>query len=107
MYRFLKTHEAYIKQAAASAPPEQLLRLKAYHMTQIRFLQHERLMHLLVTLFFGMLLFASYVLTCFCPVPFLFALDVIVTVLELFYIVHYYRLENGVQRWYTIYNDMK
>ncbi len=105
MYKYIIRHEEYIrsiKEAEGFNPKD----TAEYHYKQISFLQHERLAHLLVTLFFGIMLFVSYALTCFCPSALLFVLNVILTVLELFYIHHYYRLENAVQRWYEIYKNI-
>jgi hypothetical protein len=75
-----------------------------YHMQNIQFLQHERLIHLivmsLVSILFCLFLIASIVLQL---LP-LYLLVLIFFVLDCFYIKHYYLLENTVQRWYTYAN---
>lgn len=73
----------------------------------ILFFQHERLIHLLVTLLFAILTFASlslFLLTDFLPMTAAFALFLILLVP---YIFHYYRLENGVQKLYGLYDQVK
>jgi len=99
--------------------------LYRFHTLRVHDFQHERLIHLLVTFFFGVLWLLSvagglYVLTLaadpsgpmlnilawtLCPLLF---------ITELFYVAHYYRLENGTQalygltkRLYLILNDQK
>ncbi|MBN2060142.1 MAG: hypothetical protein JW882_06965 [Deltaproteobacteria bacterium] len=77
----------------------------SFHLTQIGFLQHERLIHLIVMMF--IILFSLVFLTLFLVLDIfvfivLFALLLILTV---FYIFHYYKLENTVIEWYFFYND--
>ncbi len=76
-----------------------------YHLTQIRFLQHERLIHLIVMLF--VMLSALICLGFFLfhtNLPFLL-LFVLLLVLTVFYVFHYFKLENTVIKWYFIYNE--
>lgn len=103
MYRYLKDHESYIIALLESEINLDWRSIAAYHNTQIGFLQQERLAHLIVTCVFGMLLFFSSITTAFVPIPALYGLDLILGVTLVFYIVHYYRMENGVQRWYRLY----
>jgi len=73
----------------------------------ILFFQHERLIHLLVTLLFSILTFLSlsvFIITGFLPVIVLFLLFVVLLVP---YIFHYYHLENGVQQLYDLYDQLK
>lgn len=76
------------------------------HLVQIGFFQHERLIHLLVTLAFAILTVASVlaiVITGYMPLAVLAALLVILLVP---YIAHYYLLENGVQKMYEQYDEI-
>lgn len=50
MYTYLKKHEAFMIEALKD-PSANLNWLSTYHQTQILFIQHERLIHLLITLF--------------------------------------------------------
>ncbi len=82
------------------------LEILSYHLTQIRFLQHERMVHLIVMLF--VMLSALICLSLFLfhgIMPFLL-LFILLLVLAVFYIFHYFKLENTVIEWYYIYNEM-
>ena len=73
----------------------------------ILFFQHERLIHLLVTLLFACLTFLSFsvfLITNSLPVIVLFVLFLVLLVP---YIFHYYHLENGVQQLYELYDQLK
>lgn len=75
------------------------------HLIKIHFFQHERLIHLLVTLFFGIFTVLSFFFSLLHPLllilPFLFVL------LLIFYVFHYFFLENNVQYLYKQYDKMK
>ena len=103
MKKWCRAHEAYI---AGAEPSPELLR---FHEQKIRWLQHERLVHLIVT-----------VLTAIAE---LFAVDLVLlhpqlgwpaaafmlglAVLLIFYFAHYFFLENTVQRWYKIADQLR
>lgn len=106
MYKYLLAHEKYIKDILSSGESRDWSAVRSYHKVQIAFLQHERLIHLLVTLAFALLLIASCIATVFYFAPVMIVLTSILMVVEVFYVVHYYRLENGVQRWYSLYNAL-
>lgn len=76
-------------------------------LVQIGFFQHERLIHLLVTLafaIFGVLSLFFYLLTEQIMVLVLFFSFL---VLLIPYIKHYYLLENGTQELYRLYDEIK
>ena len=75
------------------------------HLIKINFFQHERLIHLLVTLFYA-LIFIIFTSLGFIHYIF-FSISVILLIFLLFYIVHYFRLENGVQYLYNQYDKLK
>ncbi len=76
--------------------------LLAFHEVWIGRLQHERLVHLLVMLAVNLffLLVLAYTLAHFSLAA--VGLSALLLILSLAYIIHYYRLENAVQRWYGI-----
>lgn len=91
---------------ASKHPSKELIE---YHKTMTAQFQHERLIHLVVTLFFalflmiffGMFLFAALYLpgnsgmlvtTC------LGVVTLILLIVTMFYVRHYYQLENGTQK---------
>lgn len=75
--------------------------------TKLIHLQIERIIHLLVTLAVGL----STLITCIATViypSFLFAaLDLIFIILFLFYILHYRKLENTIQSFYKLLDNLK
>ena len=77
------------------------------HLTQISFFQHERLIHLIVTVTFALLEMLSLIMVFIAPGPFTFLLTIVVLVLLVPYIRHYYILENGVQKMYEQYDKLR
>jgi hypothetical protein len=87
----------------------QARQLARHHVRELRHFQHERLIHLLVTLFFGALTLVCLAATLVVagieerwPGVGLAAVTLVVLTIEAFYLRHYYRLENGVQRLYEL-----
>ena len=76
-----------------------------HHLVQISFLQHERLVHLIVMLF--VILASLIFLGLFLALNILLFLIIFILlmVLTLFYVFHYYKLENTVIEWYFIFNE--
>lgn len=68
------------------------------------FFQHERLVHLIVTVTFAILTLISIVAALMICNPLLYALTLLFLVLLLPYIMHYYTLENEVQKMYVQYD---
>jgi cell division protein FtsW (lipid II flippase) len=106
MYKYLKAHESLIKEALLN-DKQDFNELLNFHKTQIDFLQHERLIHLLVTFFVFAMVIICVALTMIYQIILLYVLCLILMILSIFYIVHYYQLENGVQRWYLLYNEIR
>ncbi len=80
------------------------------HLTQIGFFQHERLVHLIVTVTFGLLLALISVLLFladdFRTFAGALALFAIIAVTLVFYVMHYFFLENNVQKLYSLYDEL-
>lgn len=108
MNKEIQLHQSYMHQqlAKTNLSSQQYDNLCSYHLARVHDFQNERLIHLLVTFFFAGLLLLSIFSLCFTPLPELHwplsLLVVILGVLELAYIRHYYQLENGTQRLYAI-----
>jgi len=103
----MKLHESFVRQALEGRHGELDWRqLKSFHDEQVSRMQHERLVHLVVTLFMG--LFLLLVLGFIMINPSWPTLGLVVLLLGLVsaYIMHYFRLENGIQRWYHLGNDI-
>jgi hypothetical protein len=105
MYRYMQEHEKYVRGVLDSNTEQDFERLRSYLYDQISFMQHERLVHLLVTLAFALFMLASYIAGIMYEASWLIGIGVLISILEIFYIVHYYWLENGVQRWYGLYDE--
>lgn len=75
------------------------------HLTKIKFFQHERLIHLLVTLTYGIFLFLSVII--FTKIWLFVIVIYIALIFLLFYVRHYFFLENNVQYLYKQYDKMK
>lgn len=78
--------------------------LRKEHLVQIGFFQHERMIHLLVTLTFAILLVLSVIMSVISfSIPTLI-LIVLILVLLIPYIRHYFILENETQKMYAQYD---
>lgn len=107
MHKQLIAHRAYVtQQLETSLEPQQRQELFAYHTERVHDFQHERLIHLLVTFFFGLMFLGIFIAWLIMPLPELFwpltLLMLLLFVLELAYIRHYYQLENGVHSLYAL-----
>lgn len=76
------------------------------HLVQIGFFQHERLIHLLVTLAFALMELISVMTMVATGQVSLAALAALFLVLLVPYVMHYYLLENETQRLYAQYDDL-
>ena len=74
------------------------------HLTQIGFFQHERLIHLIVTVTFALLEMLAILLSVIADSLFSILLPVVILILLVPYIRHYYILENEVQKMYMQYD---
>ncbi len=80
----------------------ELRQLRELHEKKLAWLMHERLIHLIVLLITVILTLFSLALLMFLPetAPASLVMFLIVFVLLIFYVRHYFFLENTVQRWY-------
>ena len=82
---------------------EELIKMRAELLQRIEFYQHERLVHLLVTLFFAVFFLISAALMMTVGGWATITLAVLFLGLLIPYVKHYYFLENSVQKMYTYY----
>lgn len=107
MWRYLQQHEAFVRRALeAPREPAAWLQLREFHARQVAWMQHERLIHLLVLLAVCLLFALSVGYLTAAPSPWSFAFAGLLLALLAAYLVHYFRLENGVQRWYHLANRL-
>ncbi len=104
MYKYLLEQEQLLLNAMKIGT--NLEALYEYSKVQIAWISHERLVHLLVTFFISWLIILSFIGLMLLENLLIGLLFIILIILVLFYIVHYYRLENGVQRLYNISNQI-
>lgn len=76
------------------------------HMIQIGFFMHERLVHLIVTVLFAIGTFMTIFTYLIVNNVGLLLLALLLIVLLVPYIKHYYLLENGVQKMYKQYDKL-
>ncbi len=86
--------------------PGDVHKMKAELLVQIGFFSHERLVHLIVTITFALLTMIAVVAFLITEKAVVIALVVLLMVLLVPYIRHYYILENGVQKLYTYYDRL-
>lgn len=75
------------------------------HLEMINFFQHERVIHLVITLFYAMLTILFWGLSLISMLFIVIA--VILSGFLVCYIYHYFYLENHVQYMYKQYNKLK
>ena len=103
---------AYLKDISEKAgkgefTDEELSVLRKQALTQIGFFQHERLIHLIVTMTFALMTVMTLMGICMTGYLPLVALMILLLVLLVPYIRHYYILENGTQTLYRYYDSLE
>ena len=79
---------------------------KEKHLVQIAFFAHERLVHLIVMALFALATVISILYLNFSGSVVILALVVALLVLLIPYVMHYYLLEDSVQKMYDQYDEM-
>lgn len=85
---------------------EEISRIKKEHLVQISLYQHERLVHLIVTVTFALLEMLAILLTVVSGELFPILLSGALLILLIPYVRHYYILENEVQKMYGQYDAL-
>lgn len=111
MKKYIENYEKWLVETKEKIDKNKLDRnmidkILIFHEKQILFIQHERLIHLIITIITGILFLLSSVFYLFIPFKFFIIIPLIFVVVLLFYIQHYCFLENTVQKWYKIYNEI-
>lgn len=108
MIDYMKRHEGYVRQMLEKGlDPEALKGLLEYHDRQVLWMQHERLVHLIVTLSVCLFALLSLGFAVWMPSLPCLALAGLLVILAVAYLIHYYRIENRVQRWYGLSNEIR
>jgi len=107
---YVGRHEASVRERLwAPLTQDELSDLLDEHLVKISWLQHERLVHLLVTMLFALILMLLVGFLLLLPTPGVWLLVMALLVLGLLvaYVLHYFRLENSVQRWYALADEIR
>ena len=104
MRKYLEKYLKYVEKILEQdAPDTDYYALKQEHLHQIQFMQHERLVHFLVTALFGIMLFIGFIVFALKAVMSFLPVIGLMLILTIAYIRHYYFLENSVQKMYILY----
>jgi hypothetical protein len=107
MVGYLKKHETHIHNLLNSESQEDWGKILFEHERKIHYLQHERLIHLLVMLFVGLFTLLSFFFALLLARTELYIITAVFLSLCIPYVYHYYQLENGVQRLYRLSNKIE
>ena len=105
----MKAAQAFIDNDMKAADEEKTRRVLAEFEVKIAYFQHERLIHLMVTLSFALFLLLSIGSLFIFPSEFILTAVILVAIffiLTIAYVFHYYFLENSVQRMYHMRDEM-
>ena len=106
----MDTVRKYIDLEMKNAPLEKTLEVLSEFETKIAYFQHERLIHLMVTLAFAAFLLFEIFSLFILPASFLYCGILLVLIffgLTIGYIMHYYFLENSVQQMYHMRDEIR
>jgi cell division protein FtsW (lipid II flippase) len=107
MINYIKQHDQLLNGMLHKNPDSSALRdLLQYHDKQIMWIAHERLVHATVMLFVCLFMLLSLGFSMVKPTIPGFVITVLLLVLTVAYLIHYFRLENTVQRWYRVSNEI-
>ncbi len=108
MHRYLQSYIDFIdgQLSRNDISNDDLKKIKSEHLVQIQFMQHERFIHLIVTVLFAVMLFISLGILALSDKIIFAVLTVLILLPLIPYIWHYYFMENSVQKMYTQYNRM-
>ena len=104
--KYVLEHEDYIEKHMDTATDD----IIELHSRRLSYLQHERLVHLIVTFMVAVLDVLLLALFMFADSDFkiyILAIFVIKFVLLCFYLKHYFFLENHVQYWYKLADELE
>jgi len=100
----------YIDSEMKNSPVEKTNEVLSEFETKIAYFQHERLIHLMVTLSFAAFLLFEIFCLFVLPSSFIYAGVLLVLIffgLTIGYIMHYYFLENSVQQMYHMRDEIR
>ena len=111
MEKRIKAYEKFIQKEIAKNPTaSERGKLIELHQNTLSNFQHERLIHLIITLFFIFITTTFLLITTYLTLTYgttlefipLYILIALLTILSIFYVKHYYFLENHIQKLYDL-----
>lgn len=110
--KYLKRTEELIAYLGRTEDSKEVLKAriakeKAELLVQIGFFQHERLIHLIVTVLFALMTVLVFILAVTNFAPWTGILLLLLLILLVPYIKHYWLLENGTQKLYEYYDKLE
>lgn len=105
----MKACQSYIDNDMKTASEEKTRRVLAEFEIKIAYFQHERIIHLMVTLSFALFLLLSIAGIFIFPREFTITAILLTCIffgLTIGYVMHYYFLENSVQKMYHMRDDI-
>ena len=106
MRKYLTEYLKHLEELLQSDKEIDYEELEQSHMTMIGFMQHERLIHFLVTMLFVTCFFMIFCVFLAYEMIMLVPLMVLVLGLLIPYVAHYYFLENSVQKMYHLHDEI-
>ena len=104
--KYVLEHENYIEENRNNITKS----IIDLHSRRLSYLQHERLVHLIVTFMtavIDVMFFLLLVVSDLYFIPYVLILFVIMFILLCFYLKHYFFLENHVQYWYKLADELE
>lgn len=97
MKKYLRSYIEYVEKNKKKIDVEEMI-------VKINFFQHERLIHLIITIFYALMFLIFLVLI---SISYVFIIpSAILMVFLICYIIHYFLLENGIQTLYVLYDEI-
>lgn len=106
MRKYLTEYLAALEKKLASGEETDYAELERSHLIMIQFMQHERLIHFLVTILFSLGFFLSLMIYLLGEIIMMLPLLILLLGLLVPYIWHYYFLENSVQKMYKLHDEI-
>ena len=107
MRAYMTERDKYIRGVLSeNSPSTDWKAFSAYFGRLIKYMEHERLIHLLVTLSFAFFFLASIFIMRFFGGAFPFIFFIIITAMLTAYVRHYFFMENTVQGWYRLADEI-
>lgn len=104
MRKYMTKYLEYLSEILNNPDAHNISALRSEILVQIGFMQHERLIHFLVTMLFALLFLISVGILFFVQSLAMLLLTILLLALLIPYVAHYYFLENTVQKFYVLYN---